>query len=445
MRPSRRLLGLLMVAFVFALGLALGRWLAVVDASALAVASAIWYRAMGVLALVVLIDALNTGYLRHIVIERNPGHNLSLGLAQPVLLNVKNNGSHPLSLTITETEPDAFEVSGLPLIVEPEAKGQCQLRYALKPLRRGRFVLPGMQVRAHSRWGFWEHCVRRASDAEIKVYPNYTAMRYTSMIDMDNYVRQLGVHYGYKRGEGLEFNQLREFIEGDAIGQVDWKATARYRKPISREYQEERDQDVFFLLDCGRRMRHEEQDGSHFDLSLNALLLNASIAVRQGDAVGLMSFAGRDSRWLSPRKGRIAIQDLLEQLYDLECSGQSSDFVKAAEQFTRRHRKRALVILLTNVGTEDSEDLKRAIGVLAKRHLVLIASLRENLLDECLRKPVENFEQALEYGSAQAYLQERAKALRAIGRQAQVIDSSPHSLHIDLLNTYVAMKRQRRV
>ncbi|MGQ0658030.1 MAG: DUF58 domain-containing protein [Chromatiales bacterium] len=119
-----------------------------------------------------------------------------------------------------------------------------------------------------------------------------------------------------RRGEGLEFHQLREYRGGDSLRQIDWKATSRQRKLVSREYQDERDQHVFFLVDCGRRMATKDGELSHFDMSLNAVLLLAYVALRQGDAVGVMTFSGKP-RYLPAQKGMPTLTRLLEFLFDL--------------------------------------------------------------------------------------------------------------------------------
>lgn len=128
--------------------------------------------------------------------------------------------------------------------------------------------------------------------------PDFARLYGAELMAVDHWLNQIGVRGGQRRGLGLEFHQLREFRDGDTLRQIDWKATARKRTPIAREYQDERDQQILFLLDCGRRMRSQDGDLSHFDHALNASLLLAYVALRQGDAVGAMTFAGDDRRHL---------------------------------------------------------------------------------------------------------------------------------------------------
>ena len=217
------------------------------------------------------------------------------------------------------------------------------------------------------------------------------------------------------------------------------------RKPIAREYQDERDQDVIFLLDCGRRMHAKDGVLNHFDHVLNAFLLTSHVALRQGDAVGLMTFAGAE-RWISPIKGQHSINTLLNQVYDLHSSTETSDFSQAAQRLLNQHRKRSLVVLITNLHDEDTDDLKPAIQLISKQHLVIVANLREQFLDNIIQQPVHNFDTALSFAAANEFIYRRHRLLETLRKQGVfVADSLPHLLHIDLINEYLALKRRGQI
>ncbi len=139
----------------------------------------------------------------------------------------------------------------------------------------------------------------------VRVFPDFARVQSGQLQASEHWLSQLGVQQQQRRGSGLEFHQLREFRTDDSLKQIDWKATARKRTPIAREYQDERDQQIIFLLDCGRSMRSQDGTLSHLDHALNACLLLAYNALRQGDAVGLQTFAGHQ-RIIAARKGASA-------------------------------------------------------------------------------------------------------------------------------------------
>jgi uncharacterized protein (DUF58 family) len=277
--------------------------------------------------------------------------------------------------------------------------------------------------------------------SEVKVYPNFAAVAQYALLATDNHLSHMGIMKKRRRGEGQDFHQLREYRAGDSLRQIDWKASARMHKAISREYQDERDQEVIFMLDCGHRMMAKDDALSHFDHTLNAILLLTYVALRQGDAVGLGSFAGAN-RWLPAHKGQHNVQHMLNALYDLQPTAQAPDYAQAATELLVRQKKRALVILLTNLRDEDTDDLLPALHLLRTRHLVLLASMREQALDSALGAPVDNTEDALHKAATQHYLRTREATLERI-RVAGIrcLDVTPHAMSVGLINHYLDIKR----
>jgi len=252
-----------------------------------------------------------------------------------------------------------------------------------------------------------------------------------------------------RRGEGTEFHQLREYRQGDPQRAIDWKATARTARLIAREYEEERDQRVLLLIDCGRRMAAKDDDRddplSHFDHTLNAALLLAHVALRQGDAVGMLTMGGVQ-RYLEPRKSISAVHAMLNRVYDLEPTLAVPDYHLAAGDVMRHMRRRALVILLTNLRDEDDDTLLPALKLLRTRHLVVLASLREAILGRALSVRVDSFERAVTHAAAAEYLALRERVFRRIGAAGvMTLDVEPERLPIALVNRYLELKREGRL
>src|SRR4030095_9059656 len=160
-----------------------------------------------------------------------------------------------------------------------------------------------------------------------------------------------------RRGTGLASPQLRDYHEGDTLRQVDWKATSRRGRLIAREYEDERDQQIVFLLACGRRLIARAAALSHFDEVLNAVLLLAFVALRGGDAAGLMTFADATQRFVPPRKGRDTINAFLNTLYTAQPTTRPPDYYNAAVELSRRLKRRSLVVVVSNLRDEDEETL----------------------------------------------------------------------------------------
>ncbi len=392
-----------------------------------------------------MVDFYRQRGLCKISVVRELPHSLALGIYASVRLEVHNNYDFPVSLDISEMYPANIQAENLPLSLKLEARSSRRVEYSILPIRRGEARFGHTCLRITARWGLWQNQWAVGEAESVKVFPNFSPIAQAASVGLERQVAQLGLHLQQRRGDGSNFHQLREFRAGDALRQIDWKATARARKPISREYQEERDQEIVFLLDCGRRLRAKDDHISHFDHALNALLLTSYVALRQGDAVGLMSFAG-ERRWLSPIKGPARINTVLNQLYDLHSSTDTSDYLQAAEQFLKRSRKRALVILITNAREEDVEDLSAATQLLAKKHIVMVANLRDVYLDKVQKQAVTNFNQALNYCGIVDHVRRRLRVLSQLQDLGTIItDSLPQQLHIDLVKEYLKLKRSGRL
>jgi len=287
---------------------------------------------------------------------------------------------------------------------------------------------------------------RLAGEAQtVRVYPDFSRLTGFALMATDHHLSQLGVLQRRRRGEGMDFHQLREYREGDPPRQIDWKASARMRKLISREYQDERDQQIVLLLDCGRRMSARDDALSHFDHVVNSALLLAYVGLRQGDAVGLLTMSG-PQRWLAPRKSRATVNTILNSVYDLQPTINASDYHVAALDLMQRVRKRALVVVLSNLRDEDDDTLGPALKLLQSRHLVLFASLRENILSRALASRVDTFERALTHAAVADYLQSRNRMFSHLeGLGAMCVDVEPEQLPIALVNRYLEIKRSGRL
>jgi uncharacterized protein (DUF58 family) len=251
-----------------------------------------------------------------------------------------------------------------------------------------------------------------------------------------------------RRGAGTDFDQLMEYRAGDPVRHIDWKATLKYGRPIIRSFQDDRDQTVMFLLDCGRRMRADDtQSGigtSHFDQSLDALMLLTFVALSNGDAVGALTFGtppGAQRRF-APRKGRRTLNALMAELGDVEPSRTFSDYMIAATDLMERHRKRGLVVLITNCRDEDTAELMAALRLLRSRHLVVLANLREQIVGRIAAQALSTQYSVLEVAAALEYEQRRRDMLRRLALDgAMLIDCEPRSLGIELVNRYTVLKR----
>jgi len=297
----------------------------------------LWKILAAVIAVILLADLIISTLISNpkniIEVERNLPGSIPLGVSRHVGLVVHNHSNKPQNLDIFDHFPNEVQAEGLPVNLSIPEQKNAEIQYKIIANQRGKLTFPKVQIKLQSVFKFWRINHYLPVTSETNVYPNFAAISHYALLATNNNLSQMGIIKKRRRGEGQDFHQLREYREGDAMRQIDWKATSRVQKLISREYQDEKDQEIIFMLDCGHRMMAKDDDLSHFDHTLNALLLLSYVALRQGDAVGLMTFSGEDQRWFSPRKGQHNVQNILNTVYDLQPSTSSPDYGKAARAF----------------------------------------------------------------------------------------------------------------
>ncbi len=420
---------------------------AAVLAAALPALGTAWAVLAAAAGLVAVFDALAALRLPAPGVERRVPHSLALGVRFEIALRAANASARTLRVELNDLHPASFECEGLPSALALAPGEWRETRYQARALARGTVEFGATELRLASPLGLWQVARRAGASAAARVFPNFRALARYTLLATDNRLSQIGVLQVRRRGEGMEFHQLREYRQGDSQRAIDWKATARTARLIAREYEDERDQRVLLVIDCGRRMSAKDDALSHFDHALNAALLLAHVALRQGDAVGVLTMgAAGAQRYLAPRKSVATVNTILERVFDLEPSLAMPDYLLAAREVMARMRRRALVVVLTNLRDEDDDTLTPALGLLRKRHLVVLASLREAILGRALAARVDSFDRAVTHAAAAEYLAQRERAFGRIGAAgATCLDVEPERLAISLVNHYLELKRQGRL
>src|SRR5262252_4161122 len=335
----------------------------------------------------------------------------AIGVGRPVQLLIDTQGSDEWYCTLYDHADASLLTDVLPIQLTLAGGKRVETSYTEMPTRRGEVTFAPADLRVRSRWGFCE-LLERLGQADVRrVYPDFTQVARYAWLAGDRRLQEIGIKTYQQRGQGTDFKQLAEYQLGDAVRHIDWRATLRVGKPIVRQFQDERDQCVLLLVDCGRRMRADDRENgigtSHFDQVLNAVMA---------------------------------------ELSDVEPTPTHSDYVAAAQDLLRRQHKRSLVVVITNFRDEDSAELGHALRLLRSRHLVLLASLRERIVGELLDQPLTTGDAAVEIASAHLYEQSRRDAFnRLASSDGTMVDAEPQRLGIELVNRYHAMKRAGRI
>ena len=389
-----------------------------------------------------VLDMVITPTTRQIIIEREVGAVLSVGAENPVVLRATNQSRHPLVVELTDEYPQPGQTSELPLKLELAPWQDHAATYHFQPQRRGRKEFAAVYLRYSSLLGLWNRIERRPLESSVRVYPDIRAVRRFDLLARRNRLAEMGLKLWRLRGRGGEFERLREYRREDELRHVDWKATAKHQRLISREFTVERNQNILILLDCGRSMCNVTDGISHFDRSLNAAIILSYIALGQGDNVALMAFSNRIERAVGPVRGKPAIQALIRQTYDLEPRFEASDYALACEELLRRQRKRALVVLITH--TIDEQHLQ-TIGTYARAlispHLLLCVFLRDVSLNELANRVPHTDIDAFHVAAAAELITAQVHHIATLRESgAFVLETLPGQLSSEVINQYLDLK-----
>ncbi len=396
------------------------------------------------LVVIALLDWLLSRRLPPVEITRELPGNLAVDKWTEVKLRIRHQFTEPLKISIFDGVPSNANYDQLPLQIELQPNQISSSHYSLRPLVRGSLQLNKTHIQFSSPLKLWNIRYWAGDLTEAKVFPDFVAIANYAILATENHTSQIGIKKKQRRGAGMEFHQLREYRQGDSLRQLDWKATSRRQKLIARDYQDERDQQIVLMIDSGRRMRTKDDELSHFDHALNSMLLVSYIALRQGDSVSLMSFGGEANnkhRWIPPQKGVERVKVLLNGIYDLHANQSTADYISAAEKLAILQPKRSLIILVTNSRDEDNSELLLAVNLLKKRHLVMVANIREQILDQLNDTPVHTFDDSLNYAGVRRFLHERRESHRKlIASGVYAIDCTANELAVRISNAYLEIK-----
>jgi uncharacterized protein (DUF58 family) len=372
---------------------------------------------------------------------------LAVGVKRDIDLVIEGVGARSWNIAIYDHSDPSLQTEGLPATLTIGGGKRVTFTYRVTPTRRGEVSFAAADVRVRSRLGLCELLEKLGDAGMRRVYPDFAQVARYAWLAGDRRLAEIGIKTYRRRGAGTDFQQLAEYRVGDPVRWIDWKATLRFGKPIIREFQDARDQCVMLLVDCGRRMRADDRQSgignTHFDQVLNAVMLLSYVALKQGDEVGAMTFGTPPgaAKSFPPRKGVKALNALMGELYAVQPTPTHSDYIAAARTFLSRHNKRSLVVIITNFRDEDSVELGSALRLLRTRHLVMLASLREEIAHELVSQPLTSTEAAVEVASAHLFEQSRRDAFnRLAAHDALMVDAEPQRLGIELVNRYQAAK-----
>lgn len=398
------------------------------------------------LLLAVFVDARSSRLPAGLSINRVFGGRFAVGAETEVRIEVRNHASRPISLNVKDEYPPQMRLEGMRearLRVEAQTAGA--LIYGLTPPKRGRFLFGRTAVRYLSRWGLaWVQTSVGDESLAVKVYPNMRRAREAELKALGARSLVAAHRKSVWRGEGREFESLRDYVRGDELRHVSWTATARRGKLVTRQYQIERDQTILIAIDAGRLMTARIERETKLDLAVHAALSLMSAAARGGDNAGLLVFGRSIKAYLPPKRGSEHLDATLEALHAIEPEMIEPSYARAFEFIAANCKRRALVVVLTDlVDEEGSRDLLTSLKLLRPRHLPLVVTIGDRDLKEVVREEPATVRELFTQSVAEEIITQRETALRLVEAQGGLaLDVTAAALVPALLESYLRVKER---
>lgn len=405
---------------------------------------------------------------------------LSLGAENLVSVHVTHRGKRSTSMLVRDEYPVEFradrtilgesESDGASLQARPNKPGaggapsrpaarrikpreSTVFQYHVRPPRRGDYRFGDLNLRWRGALGFIVRQARFPAAAPVKVYPNLLDIRKYELLVRKGQLTEMGLRQTRLLGGGTEFERMREYQIDDEFRRIDWKASARHGKPITREFEAERSQNIIAMLDVGRLMRspvgdpESGQSLAKVDYAVNAVLMLSYVAALRGDRVGMLAFADEVTHYLAPKSGKGQFYRMLALLYAIKSHPVEADYARAFAYLGVKHKKRSLIVIFSDLSSGlAAKSIVTQVAPLWPRHLPLFVAISDPAVVELAgAKPVDSpsvYQRAI----AEQLLDERAIIMESLRRRGVLtLDVPAHKLTIAVVNKYLELKARNKI
>ncbi|HEV7301135.1 MAG TPA: DUF58 domain-containing protein [Tepidisphaeraceae bacterium] len=381
-------------------------------------------------------------------VQRDGDERAQVDREQAVSFRIANRSHRTVVVRIRQPWPDGFEATGDTLEVTVAPGEVVRGAVVAKPRRRGGINLPPATFELRYAGADLAHVGGQLAAIRMRVFPSLRGMSAYEALRQHHASNLAGAHRHRMIGSGRDFDQLRDYVPDDDFRQVNWKATARRNRPITTVYQAERSQDVLLCLDCGRMMGHAMSGGSTaLDHAIDASVMLAHVANRQGDRVGLVLFRDVVTLVRRPGAGMAAVNGMLEDLVDARAEPVFPSYGALTGALRAHQTRRSFVFLFTDLNDPQlAANLAEVLPLITRRHAVTVVSLRDPLLDEIASGPASDRRGVYDVLAARHMVDERAARVRELQRYgATVIEADADSITTGSINAYLNAKARQLV
>nr|WP_262914749.1 DUF58 domain-containing protein [Christiangramia lutea] len=359
-----------------------------------------------------------------------------------VEINISNKYGFRVYTEVIDEIPVQFQKRDFLKKIVLQAHDQIVFDYKLKPLHRGEYVFGNLNLYAST---FLKLAKRRYvfnKDQMVKVYPSFIQMKKLDFLALDQKISLHGIKRIRRIGHTMEFEQIKEYVRGDDVRTINWKATAKHGNLMVNQFQDERSQPVYSLIDCGRMMKMPFEGLSLLDYAINSTLAFSNIALKKKDKVGMMSFSNKVDNLQKASSKLNQLSRILEALYNVDTGFYDSDFSLLYSRVRKHISHRSLLMLYTNF--EHMSGLKRQLPfltALSKQHLLVVIFFENTEMTRLTKIDPENVSESAHQTIAEQFSNNKLLMAKELHRHGiQTLLTPPEDLSINAINKYLEIK-----
>jgi uncharacterized protein (DUF58 family) len=409
---------------------------------------------VGLLGLVIIAALILLDYLRlksensGIIAERKISEVLSLGENNEVVTSFKHSYPFDINVKYIDDLPEQLQLRRFRLSFIAEQTNERLITYSIRPTSRGIYHFGNMYFYVRtSKLGLLERRFEILQETKVNVYPSVIQMR---EIELKSFSK-LSVNQGMKRirrlGHSYEFEQIKTYVEGDDYRSINWKATGRHQDLMINQYEDERSQPVYFIIDKGRNMKMPFHGLSLVDYAINSSLAICNVALKKGDKVGLITFDKEVESFIKAGDKRGQLATINDTLFNLQQSDVESGFDALYAGVGHYVKQRSLLFIFTNCHTLHSlKRIKPALQLMNRTHLVVVILFENTEIAEYAKRKANDLEQVYENTIAEEFLFDQRQIAAELNTNGiQTIVSAPNELSVNTVNKYLELKSQGRI
>ena len=374
--------------------------------------------------------------------ERKTLDKLSNGDRNPVQITLQNNYPFEVELVIVDELPYQFQSRDLSFRVSIKSGERKTVTYEVRPVKRGEYLFGSVNVYISSRIGLIQRRYTFSSNMNVPVYPSFIQMRKYELLAISNQLTTSGIKKIRKTGSNAEFDQVKEYVQGDEYRKINWKATARKNKLMVNQYQDEKSQAVYSVIDMGRVMRMPFDGMSLLDYAINSSLVISNIALLKQDRAGIITFSHKVQSTLIAERRNTQRHQILEMLYNQKTGYLESDYERLYIHIKRRITHRSLLLLYTNFETLSAMERQLLyLRKLSNDHLLVVIFFENTELAAFTKKKAETTEEVYNKVIAEKFEYEKRLIVKELEKHGiHSILTDPQKLSVSTINKYLELK-----